>query len=214
MSISVAIITGGNLPALEALREQLEGRKIIAADAGYASLFSQWGEALSVDRVVGDCDSISEELLLHAVSQGVEIERHPRDKALSDTELAFELAKGWGAEDIILIGGTGGRFDHSLSNLLYLETEELLSAWYTSAGVGYFLRPSKELRLKLDPETNLSVFALRGYNKAPRIISEGLKWELDGLDWSRACSLSNRNTQAHVTLKAIDGTFLCYVVSE
>ena len=43
------------------------------------------------------------------------------EKDVTDTMLACEYAKEQGCRYITIVGGTGGRIDHSLSNVLYLE---------------------------------------------------------------------------------------------
>ncbi len=163
MSTIVAIITGGELPAYACVAEYLVGARIIAADAGYQQLRKQWGDELCrPELIVGDCDSLRVEDIAYAEQQGIAIARYPRDKALSDTELAFEWARQWGATEIRLIGGTGGRLDHTLSNLVYLSRVEELSLWLTSAGVAYFIDDERrrELILEIALDRDISVIPL------------------------------------------------------
>ncbi|HSJ00338.1 MAG TPA: thiamine diphosphokinase [Patescibacteria group bacterium] len=96
----------------------LDGATVVAADAGATSL-DRLGHA--PDRLVGDLDSISDELLARLAAAGVAIDRHPVDKDASDTELALEAAIDGGATEIVLLGATGGpRLDHALANVLLL----------------------------------------------------------------------------------------------
>jgi thiamine pyrophosphokinase len=69
---------------------------------------------------VGDMDSIPEELLAQYRSEGVELHLHPPKKDATDLELALELALERGAKRISILGGTGGRLDHTLGNLFLL----------------------------------------------------------------------------------------------
>ncbi len=86
----------------------------IAADSGYLT-----ARALGdrVDLVIGDFDSMSEEKL----PDGVEIVRVPAEKDETDTQLAVEAAIERGADRLVIIGGLGGRLDHTLSSLFILE---------------------------------------------------------------------------------------------
>ena len=43
--------------------------------------------------------------------------KYKKEKDFTDTEIAFNLAVEKGAKEIVLLGGTGTRYDHSLSNL-------------------------------------------------------------------------------------------------
>ncbi len=96
----------------------LDGATVIAADAGATSL-DRLGR--TPDRLVGDLDSISDELLARLAAAGVAIDRHAADKDASDTELALEAAIAAGATRIVVLGATGGRrLDHELANVLLL----------------------------------------------------------------------------------------------
>lgn len=86
---------------------------IIAADSGYDT-----AERLGIkpDIAMGDFDSLSGRL-----PEGLETLRVACEKDVTDTMLACEYAKDNGCREITIIGGTGGRIDHSLSNVFYLE---------------------------------------------------------------------------------------------
>jgi thiamine pyrophosphokinase len=69
---------------------------------------------------VGDMDSIPQDLLQDYRQAGVELHLHPPKKDATDLELALELALARGATRISILGGTGGRLDHTLGNLFLL----------------------------------------------------------------------------------------------
>ena len=109
------ILTGGIIhPANIHIKPGIDDL-IIAADSGLnnARLLD-----LSVKTVVGDYDSLG-----RVPEQGpdVEVITHPAEKDETDTQLAIRLALSRGADDIHIIGGLGGRLDHTLSNLAILE---------------------------------------------------------------------------------------------
>ena len=85
----------------------------IAADSGYAS-----AEKLGItpDITMGDFDSYRDNL-----PSGMNILKVPCEKDVTDTMLACEYARDHGCSYITIIGGTGGRIDHSISNVFYLE---------------------------------------------------------------------------------------------
>ena len=82
----------------------------IAADSGYLNA-QKLGER--VDILIGDFDSIGA-VPHHEVS---DIRRVPAEKDLTDTQIALEIAVEQGADEVIIIGGLGGRLDHTLANL-------------------------------------------------------------------------------------------------
>lgn len=108
------VITGGycNI-ALAKILVPSSPDLIIAADSGYKT-----AELLGIkpDIAMGDFDSLDSKL-----PEGLETLRVACEKDVTDTMLACEYAKDNGCREITIIGGTGGRIDHSLSNVFYLE---------------------------------------------------------------------------------------------
>lgn len=76
------------------------------------------------DLLVGDLDSVSEDVLRWCEESGCEIVGFPREKDQTDLELALGLAEKRavqaGEREILLYGGTGRRPDHFLANLALL----------------------------------------------------------------------------------------------
>lgn len=85
----------------------------IAADSGYATAQKL---GITPDITMGDFDSY-----LESLPPEMNILRVPCEKDLTDTMLACEYAKDNGCRYITIIGGTGGRIDHLISNVFYLE---------------------------------------------------------------------------------------------
>ena len=86
----------------------------IAADSGYHNALSL-GDLVQI--LVGDFDSIDKG---REIDEKIEILTVPAEKDFTDTQLAVETAIKRGARDIVIIGGLGGRLDHTLSNLAIL----------------------------------------------------------------------------------------------
>lgn len=82
----------------------------IAADSGYHNA-KKLGER--VDILIGDFDSIG------AVPHDdiKDIRQVPAEKDMTDTQIALEIAIEQGADEVIIVGGLGGRLDHTLANL-------------------------------------------------------------------------------------------------
>jgi thiamine pyrophosphokinase len=161
---------------------------------------------------VGDLDSTDSGLVERLATAGTQIERHPNDKDASDSELAIAAAWAAGADEVVLLGATGGdRLDHGIANLLLLADSGLAGC---------------EVRLVHGPETarvvrggermvliggvgdTVSVLPVGG--DADGVRTEGLRWKLDGeaLSIGRSRGLSNEvvSTPASVTLER--GTLL------
>ena len=114
------ILADGDSPTRAALDARWPGWDagidlVVAADGG-ARLAPSLG--LPIDLWVGDGDSLGESGVAELVARGVTVERSPRDKDESDTELAIHAALDRGATDLIILGGFGGpRLDHALANI-------------------------------------------------------------------------------------------------
>lgn len=111
------IVTGGTMD-LEFAGSFLKNRifdLVVAVDGGLEYL-----KPLGIvpHAVVGDFDTVNQEVFLeyHRMEK-VAWEVHRPEKDETDTELAIETAIKMGAEDITMLGGTGGRIDHMLANI-------------------------------------------------------------------------------------------------
>lgn len=113
------IFTGGRI-CPEFIHERPSGDDLaVAADGGYknAELLG-----VSVSYLIGDFDSFEGGEPEATVPRSTEIIRVPAEKDATDTQLAVTLALEKGADEILLIGGLGGRLDHTLSSLSILES--------------------------------------------------------------------------------------------
>jgi thiamine pyrophosphokinase len=96
-----------------------EGRDLVIAADGGARLAAPLG--LTIDRWVGDGDSLGSEQVEALRSAGIPVALAPPDKDESDTELAVIAAVEAGADDLVIVGALGGpRFDHALANVALL----------------------------------------------------------------------------------------------
>ena len=71
---------------------------------------------LTPDAIVGDFDSVSPAVLEYYETKGIPIHQFPTKKDETDMQLGIRLALEKGATDLILLGGIGSRFDHTLAN--------------------------------------------------------------------------------------------------
>ena len=114
-NMKTALVLTGGYCNTELVRKTLpEAVDItIAADSGYKIAREL---DITPDIVMGDFDSYREQLPAE-----LEILRVACEKDVTDTMLACEYAKDVGCKYITIVGGTGGRIDHSISNIFYLE---------------------------------------------------------------------------------------------
>lgn len=112
------IIAGGNCIKSEKLKELIPNYDIlVAADSGFNHL-STIGK--HPDYLVGDFDSIGMSSLTEVDKSITKVIRHPVEKDKTDTELAIDVLCELNVEEITILGGTGSRLDHTLSNIFSL----------------------------------------------------------------------------------------------
>ena len=107
------IITGGYLNTERVSAYAKDFDMILAADSGYLTAQKL---NISPDIILGDFDSAE------IPYTDAEILKVPAEKDETDTMLACTVAVERGAAELLILGGTGGRADHFLSNLFLLES--------------------------------------------------------------------------------------------
>ena len=80
---------------------------VICADGGYL-IAKKLG--LKPDLMIGDFDSCP-------MPEDIDLVKLPMEKDMTDSEAAIDLAVSRGAEQVVVLGGLGGRFDHTMGNM-------------------------------------------------------------------------------------------------
>ncbi|MEM7140067.1 MAG: thiamine diphosphokinase [Actinomycetota bacterium] len=177
---------------------------IICADGG---LDAAHAAGRRPDIVVGDMDSVSEELL-EALGSEVVVDRLPVAKDETDLELALARAIGAGAARISVHLAAGGRLDHQLANLAVLASSRWDSA-SLDAFVGhdpvFVIRGERSLPLSAgDP------FAIVAVGGPAIVTTRGVAWELTDHELSptEARGISNVVERDGPTVQVSSGVVL------
>jgi thiamine pyrophosphokinase len=198
------LLVGGEAPPRERVAPLFATADLVcAADSGL-DLAHSWG--LSPGLIVGDMDSLSEPGLLSAFPDA-QIHRLERAKDESDTEAGLALCRDRGADDIVIVGGGGGRLDHLLAIRALFERPLRPSAWHLAMDSVFLVTSGSFLSFEAEAGGLVSVFPLAGGSRA--MTSKGLRWDLAGLDWSAGYyGLSNETLGGSVTIAAGEGDLL------
>ena len=140
---------------------------ILCADAGYA-LARRLG--LKPDAVIGDFDS-------SPAPEGETVFRHPVIKDDTDAILCARYALEMGVSDFLIVGGLGGRLDHTLANLQTLGwlAAQGARAELCDGNVRAWALRCDSIRIPRTPG-KLSLFALDGVCEG--VWSRGVKYPL------------------------------------
>lgn len=91
---------------------------IVCADGGLNNLV---GTKYIPNAILGDFDSVKENVLDEYKKLCEDIVKFKKDKDKTDTELAIDFVVNKGYKDIILLCVTGSRLDHTMANIMLLE---------------------------------------------------------------------------------------------
>jgi len=205
------IFTGGRQPDMNLVLSWINSPDyIIAADSGLVGVEAA---GLIPDLLLGDMDSLADPAMLDRYP--AEKKRiWPVDKDFTDTELAFSVMKEKGIDDIVLIGGSGGRMDHFFALYSLFNKQVFPALWIGEESVIIVVgsgAPSWKAYitglLLTDP---VSIFP--SGDEAHSCSGRGFHWSIDNLDWeSGSFSLSNRSDSGSIELYAHAGRFLLVV---
>jgi thiamine pyrophosphokinase len=173
------LVSGGNPPSKALLmKEAKEADCIIGIDKGIECLYEN---KIKPNIIVGDFDSINPTLLKDIKSKVTEVVKFPEEKDFTDSQLAIEKVLDLNAKEIILLGATGNRIDHTWANvgLLYQCLKAGVKAVIKDDKNTLFM-VDKDIRLKVNKEPYFSLIAYGGSVKGLTI--KNGKYELNHHD--------------------------------
>ncbi|MCR5742574.1 MAG: thiamine diphosphokinase [Lachnospiraceae bacterium] len=209
-----AIIISGGVAEDEVVRSVLrrlasDDTMVICADAGL-NVCDRVG--VIPDIILGDFDSVDSEVLdkyrLYAKTQ---FYNYPAKKDFTDTELACDVAINEGAKQIVLLGATGRRMDHTLGVIYLLEQLE-------NKGVtAYIVDQNNVIRCLLPDRYDLHEFEYGKYvsfiplsDAVEGINIKGVAYEVENARFLRTTTLgiSNEITEEEAFIDFKSGTLL------
>lgn len=170
-----------------------------------------------IEAAVGDFDSLSEDEWLWLNNQLLKIERCPAEKDDTDMQLGvLKAIESYPEARYTLVGATGGRLDHYLSNL-WLPLQERFMPYFEQIQildnqnqVTYFKSGSHEIIKEADkkylayvclvPVTKLSLY--------------DAKYTLDHVDFTYPVSLSSNEFVGEVSHFSFESGLMCVIQSK
>ena len=177
----VVIFANGEIPNPKSVRALLqEGDYLLAADGGANHLYQM---GIRPDMVIGDLDSIDEDVLHELTAAEVEIVQYPENKDENDLELALSASIEIGATSILIVGALGGRLDQSLASLSLL-SDPLLARYQIRLDDGeqaaFFCRASTMKREQVEIQGRIgdTVSLIPWGGIVEGVTTKGLQWAL------------------------------------
>jgi thiamine pyrophosphokinase len=210
MAKRAVVLAGGELHQPEQAQLLLfPDDVIIAADGG-----ARHSDALGVTPsiLIGDLDSIQPALLAEMRQQGVEVKAYPTEKDETDLELALLYARDAGFEDVLVLGGTGSRWDQTLASVLLPAHPALkgIAILFWDGGQRLFVI-NGERQIGGEPGELISLIPVGG--DAFGVHTEGLAYPLKGetLIFGATRGVSNVLLAKRATVRVAQGLLLCVV---
>lgn len=209
----IIILANGCYNDLNFYRAQITSNDyVICADGGTNYALNM---GIRPDVVVGDLDSIDNNVYNQILDLGTIIEKYPCEKDMSDLELALEMAIEHQPEEIVIFGALGNRLDQTLSNINILLLP--LRSDIKASIVDEFHQlqiVNKKITIAGTPKEYLSLYPLTG--EVTGITTQGLKFPLNGetLYFSSTRGLSNEFISNVATITIEQGLLLIIKVKK
>jgi len=198
------IYTGGAVFTDRIYEHPKEEDLIIAADSGWHN-----AQRLGVKPQVllGDFDSIG----TGELPDVVEILQVPAEKDQTDTELAIETALKEGCSDLVFLGATGSRLDHSLGNIFLLEglLKQGIHAEIVNENNRLYLK-NRSFILYRNTTCGDFLSLLPLSETVEEVTLTGFKYPVEQLTFyrERTLGISNEITEEEAKVEFLRGTFI------
>lgn len=161
---------------------------VICTDGGYDIACRH---KLVPDLLMGDFDSIES-----SIPENIPLERFKPEKDFTDLELAVRKAAELSASEVCIIGGIGGRLDHTVANIQILsQYSEFFERLYIMDGKNlcFVINGSENNEITIPRRENayISLFSLS--ETCEDVSIHNVKYELDGYTMSRNIPLGVSN---------------------
>lgn len=186
----------------------LDDAYIICADGGYAKALA---ENIRPSILVGDFDSFD-----GVLPNDIPIIKVPTHKDDTDTDLALSHAMEKGYSDVILVGGIGGRLDHTIANIqnIVRYMRKGLKITMTDEQNKIFAIENDSIVIPGEKGKKLSLFAQGGMAEGVNV--SGTEYLLNDFDLPADFPLgvSNEFTEDFAKVSVKNGVLLVVITSE
>jgi thiamine pyrophosphokinase len=175
--VRAAVFLNGATDSPGLIREvAMRADLVLAADAGACYALDA---GIVPDLVVGDMDSLGEDLARQVEERGADLERHPARKDKMDGHLAVLAARERGATEADLLCAAGGRFGalFAVPHILLAAERIGLRSTVVADWGRMFVVETGSRTLEGGPQDSVSIFPLSGL--ASGVTLEGFVYPLD-----------------------------------
>jgi thiamine pyrophosphokinase len=176
--VRAVVVTGGKAPSASIVARWAGSADIVvAADSGLATAIHS---GVHPDLVVGDFDSLENDELLSGMASS-QIQRYPRDKDETDTEIAIRVCRERGADEVVIVGGGGGQMGHFVGILSLFDRPVAPAVWVTDTAEFTCITSS----VAIDGRVGEVIGFFPAGCDTCEMWSTGLRWPLDAIVWHK-----------------------------
>lgn len=189
------ILAAGNFPKKGGVARRIldEAERVVCCDSAADAFRRNCGREPFA--VVGDCDSVKGRF-----KTVVRVE----EQDTNDLAKAVRFCRDNGIENIVILGATGKRDDHSLGNIFRALDFDI----DVVTDYGRFTALEGIKTYRAEPGAGVSVFAP---DPATEMTSRGLKWPLDGVRFENLYRATlNRAVDGEVTLSSTKRVYIYF----
>ncbi len=202
------VVANGSFPQTARPLELLEATPVIIACDGAAQKLHERG--LVPTAIVGDLDSIPPAMLRLYADRIHTVE----DQEINDLTKAVRFAHSCGYRNVLIIGATGLREDHTLGNIsLLADYASMFDKIEMISDYGCFVPVLQTSTLQSRPGQQISIFSLYPCGE---ITTEGLRWPITRrrlTSWWQGTLNEASGTEFTLTLSP-DARLIVYLSSE
>lgn len=206
----ILVVANGYFAELETLKKEADlADIIICADGGLKYL-----DLINVEptHLLGDFDSVDPDLLMRY--SHIDKEVFPKKKDATDSELAIEYAMSLNPTQLVLMGMTGGRLDHELTNIHLLKTiPDKMKAVIVDSH-NRIIYSDKSVELDGQVGSNISIIPIS--DKITGVKTFGLEYPLNSetLYLTSSRGVSNVIIDSKIKIEIISGEFLIIIAKD
>jgi thiamine pyrophosphokinase len=198
-----AIIANGKFPDHPLpLSYLLRAKRVICCDGAADSLIDF---GLVPFAIVGDCDSVNKKIA-EKYQDRLFVDK---DQETNDLTKAVKWCYGRGYNNIVILGGTGKREDHTLGNISLLVEYASFTTVKMVTDAGIFFPILGSTMIETQKGQQVSVFAIDPVNE---ISSTGLKYKLDHKKLSNWWTATlNEAEETSITIEFNNGRVIVFL---
>ncbi len=205
MKTALIYLNGGSLNEKRLKGAIKETPYIIAVDGGANYLHNH---KIIPDVLIGDMDSIHQNISRELAQKGTIIIQHPKEKDQTDSELAISYAIEQGCKEIVIAGFGGDRFDHMIATIHFLSKviKKIEVKIIQNNEDIYFVTKSLQFQGKKDDEVSIIPLLTDAKGVTTKGLQYALSDELLNISSTRGVSNVMSNSTASISLK--EGTLM------